>query len=457
MRLRKRLLRARVKGSLPIQFSTEALTAHAGLSLIGDFLGSVGWAEQIREIFADREFETDYGSFRMTPAVIGLILIGGTRLSHLRELAIEPVFLRFARFTQLPSERTLSRWLKDISGGYRDRLTGLLRDIAFSTWAHGNLRRVTIDLDGTVVRTGGSVEGAERGFNPHHPKDPSYDALTAHLAQTGQLLDVVNRSGRVHDSEGSVGRLRFLIDDVRERLGNVPIEVRLDGAFCQAPVLELLEASGVDFAMKLPMWKWLDVRDRIHQRKSWSKVHASVDGFSLRLRLKAWKRTERVVVFRKRISGKPAKNFQLQLFQPDDGFYEYSMVVTNKKESVATIWNFMAGRGAHEKTLGELKQNFAFGSVVTNDWDANSTWQLLSALTHNLARDFQMKTGLAALRKNTRKRTNRYSFRSMRTLRFLLVHILGRIARPKGRSELRIAAAPSARKRIQGVIEAIAA
>jgi len=37
------------------------------------------------------------------------------------------------------------------------------------------------------------------------------------------------------------------------------------------------------------------------------------------------------------------------------------------------VWNFMTGRGAHEKTLGELKQNFAFGSVVANDWDANST------------------------------------------------------------------------------------
>ncbi len=457
MRLRKRLLRARVKGSLPIHFSDEALTAHAGLSLIGDFLQSAGWAGRLRQVFADRDFDTDYGSFRMALAVIGSIRVGGTRLTHLRELAIDPLFLRFARFERLPSERTLSRWLKDISEGYRDRLRELLRDIAFSTWAHGNLRRVTLDLDGTVVRTGDCVDGAERGFNPHHPKDPSYYPLTAHLAQTGQLLDVVNRSGRVHDSEGAVDRLRCLIDRVQERLGNVPIEVRLDGAFCQAPVLELLAACGVDFAMKLPMWKWLDVRDRIRKRTSWAKVHASVDGFSLRLRLKPRKRTERVVVFRKRISGKPAKDFQLELFQPDDGFYEYSMVVTNKKDSEATIWHFMAGRGAHEKTIGELKQNFAFASVVTNDWDANSTWQLLSALAHNLARDFQLKAGLATVRKNTRKRTYRYSFRSMRTLRFLLIHIPGRIARPQGRSELRIAAAPTVRKRIQGIIDAIAA
>jgi hypothetical protein len=117
----------------------------------------------------------------------------------------------------------------------------------------------------------------------------------------------------------------------------------------------------------------------------------------------------------------------------------------------------MAGRGAHEKTVGELKQNFAFGSVVTNGWDANSTWQLLSALTHNLVRDFQLKTGLAAPRQNSRKRTYRYAFRSMRTLRFLLVHLPGRIVRPQGRSELRIAAAPEARHRIESVVAAIAA
>ena len=442
---------------MPVQFSEEPLTAHAGLSLVGDFFRSAGWAERIEEVFSDRVFDTDYGSFRMALSVIGLLLAGGTRLAHLRELEIDPVFLRFARLARLPSERTVSRWLKDISEGYRDRLRDLLRDIAFATWAHAKLRRVTIDLDGTIIRTGGRVEGAEHGFNPHHPKDPSYYPLTAHLAQTGQLLDVVNRSGRVNDSVGAVDRLRLLIDDTRERVGPVPIEIRLDGAFCQAPVLELLGASGVEFAMKLPMWKWLDVRDRIRQRKSWSKVHGSVDAFSLRLRLKPWKRTERVVVFRKKISGKPAKDFQLELFQPDDGFYEYSMVVTNKTDSVATTWHFMAGRGAHEKTLGELKQHFAFASVVTNDWDANSTWQLLSALTHNLVRDLQLKAGLAKPRRNTRKRTFRYSFRSMRTLRFLLIHTPGRIVRAQGRSQLRIAAAPKTRRRIEGVVDAIAA
>jgi hypothetical protein len=453
----KRSLRARVKGILPISFTPEPLTSHAGLALLGQFLETAGWSQRLRAVFADREFDSDYGSFRICLTVIGLILVGGERLSHLRELGIDPLFARFAKLQTLPSERTLSRGLKDISSGYRERLRALLRDIAFATFARAKLRRVTLDLDGTVLRTGASVQGAERGFHPHHPKDPSYYPLTAHLAQTGQVLDVINRPGNVHDSTDAVESLRFLIDDIRQRLGAVPIEVRLDGAFCQAPVLELLTASRVDFAMRMPLWQWLGVRQRISARKSWVRVNHQVSAFSLRLRIPAWKRTERVVVFRKQISGKPAKDFQLDLFQPDDGYYEYSMVVTNKRDSEATLWAFMAGRGGHEKTLAELKQHLAFGSIVTDDWDANSTWQLLSALTHNLVRDFQLRAGLAKPRRNGRKRTYRYTFRSMRTLRFLLIHLPGRIVRPNGRQELRVAAAPATQARIQEVQQALAA
>jgi hypothetical protein len=455
--LKKDVLRARVKGPIGIEFTEEPLSAYAGLELFGRFLRHSGWLVRIREVLADRQFETDYGSFRMVLVTIGMLLAGGARLAHLDMLRLDPVFLRFAQLRLLPSERTFSRWLKDISAGYRDRLRELLRDVAFETWARGGLRVVTLDLDGTVVRTGECVDGADRGFHPHHPKDPSYYPLTAHLAQTGQILDVENRSGRVHDSVGSVEMLERLIGETRTRLGSVPIEVRLDGAFCQKAVLDLLEGSGVEYAMKMPMWDWLGIRDRVRSRKGWERVDDRIGAFSTRLRIGKWKRTVRVVVFRKKISGRPYRAFQLDLFQPDDGFYEYSMVVTNKTVSSRTVWKFMAGRGGHEKPLGELKQSVAFGSVVTNDWDANSTWQLLSALTHNLVRDFQVATRTAPRRPNTHKRTCRYRFASLRTLRFTLFVLPGRICRPAGRQRLRLVASTKARRRLRQIERHLAA
>ena len=66
-------------------------------------------------------------------------------------------------------------------------------------------------------------------------------------------------------------------------------------------------------------------------------------------------------------------------------------------------------------------------------------------------------SGLATPRTNSRKRTYRYTFLSMRTLRFLLIHVPGRLVRPQGRNELRIAAAPAARKTIEKVLNPLAA
>ncbi len=456
MKLSKRDLRTRVKPFLPIEFTDEPLTSHAGLELFRRFAEQAGWIDRLRTLFADRRFDSDYGSFRTAVLVVGMLLLGGSRLSHVRVLDRDPLFLRLVRLRRLPDERTLSRGLQAITGPYREELNVLLRDVAYETSKGIRLSRATIELDGTVIRTGECVDGAERGFNPHHPKDPSYYPLTAHLAQTGQLLGVWNRSGNVNDSVGAAGHLAALLADVRRRLRGVPLEVRLDGAFFQRPVLEVLTASRVEYAVKVPMWKWLGVRQRIAARRSWKRVNGSVDGFSIRHRIDTWGRTERIVVFRKRVSGETRKNFQLDLFSPDDGHYEYSMVATNKTIGVQALWAFMAGRGGHEKTLGELKQHLAFGTVPTQDWDANSAWQQLSALTHNLVRHFQVRTGAVA-RPNTRKRTCRYRFLSLRTMRFTLLQLPGRIARPAGRTVLRIAASATSRQRIREIETRLAA
>ena len=455
MRLSRQHLRARVKGELPIEFTGEALTSYSGLELFRRFLDRF-WAERLKAVFADRVFDSDYGSFRCVLVVVGLLVLGGSRLAHVRVLDRDLLFRRFVRLHRLPDERTLARNLASFTSVYRDELNELLREIAYETHTGLGLERATIELDGTVLRTGERAEGAERGFNPHHPKDPSYYPLTAHLAQTGQLLGVWNRSGNVNDAVGATEKLRFLLDDAKRRLGRRPIEVRLDGAFFQKAILEVLTASRVDYALKVPMWRWLGVREKIAGRKRWKRVNRSVDAFTLTHHIPQWNRSERIVVFRKRLSGRSGKPFQYDLFSPDDGHFEFSMVATNKKLSEAAVWDFMAGRGGHEKTLGELKQHLAFATIPTEDWDANSAWQLLSALTHNLARDFQATLGVEE-RPNGRKHTTRVRFASLRTLRFELFQLPGRIARPAGRQVLRIAASERSQALIRAAQQALAA
>jgi len=88
--------------------------------------------------------------------------------------------------------------------------------------------------------------------HPHHRKEPSYSSVLAHLAQTGHILRLKNRPGNVHDSKQAVAFVRELIDDVRAQLGRrIPLEFRMDAAFCQPSVFRLLAARRCGYAIKV--------------------------------------------------------------------------------------------------------------------------------------------------------------------------------------------------------------
>jgi hypothetical protein len=307
---------------------------------------------------------------------------------------------------------------------------------------------LTVDVDGTVLRTGAKVGGAARGFNPHHPKDPSYYPLTAHVAELGQILRVVNRPGNVNDSHGAEGFLRVVVRELRERFGRIGIDLRLDGAFFYPRVLAALDGLRVGWAMKVPLWEWLGIRDEIVAQRHWTRVDARIEGFETWISVPQWGQDLRVVVYRKRVFHRTRKNFQLDLFSPDDGHFEYSAIATNKTLAVRRLWHFMSGRGGHEKTLGELKQHFGFATIPTQDWNANQAWQLLCVLALNLVRSFQLRLG-APLRTRTWKRTFLHVLQSVQTLRFELIAQPVRIVRPEGRTQIRFAVAPSVRMRIE--------
>ena len=115
-----------------------------------------------------------------------------------------------------------------------------------------------------------------------------------------------------------------------------------------------------------------------------------IDGFSIKHFIEPWNITVRIAIYRKRVRHRTAKNFQLDLFSPDDGYFEYSAVATNKSLTGPTPWYF-CWRGGQEKTFAELRSQFALDVVPTKSYAANSAWQQLNVLAHNLCRSFQAR------------------------------------------------------------------
>ena len=143
----------------------------------------------------------------------------------------------------------MSNWLKQFTRRAMDVLIQLNSELLYEQIDKRKLRRLTVDVDGTVVQAGKKVAGAARGFNPHRKKNKSYYPLTAHLAQTGQIIRVRNRPGNVHDSRGSDAFLREVIAELRERFGRSrTAEFRMDSAFLSEKSFADLNES--DWSMK---------------------------------------------------------------------------------------------------------------------------------------------------------------------------------------------------------------
>ena len=201
MRRRKADLRGRVNGDLPFEFGDVRLTSYAGLELLGHYLRTRRFNQQVREAFADLPRWGDFGVVAMVRVLVGLVIVGGRRLRHVASVADDPVFQRFGTVRVVPTARTLSRWLRHFTMKTVTHFQALNAAVVSQLLPGLGLRTWTVDVDGVVVSTGLQVERAARGYNPHRRKVPSYYPIMAHLAETTHILRVKNRSGNVHDGK----------------------------------------------------------------------------------------------------------------------------------------------------------------------------------------------------------------------------------------------------------------
>ena len=394
MRRKKADFQGRVNCDVAIEFSEEGMTSYAGLELLIRYLRRIGFNAQLRQHLSAVLNGGDFGVVAWCRVILGLLVVGGRRLHHLGFVKGDRLLQRFCGLKDMPTDRSVSRWLKRFGDPAVEALRRLNAEVvARVVGFYLHARTLTIDVDGTVLCTGHKVGGAARGYNPHHRKVPSYYPVSAFLAESGHVLRLHNRPGNVNDGKSSVPFLRALFDQIQE--------------------------------------------SQIRRRQRWQRVEDGVDGFFTSITVKKWERTIDVAIYRKRVFHETRKNYQLDLFDPDNGTWEYCAVATNLGFDVRRLWRFMAGRGLHEKIIGELKSALALDTIPTNHYEANSAWQQFVVLAHNLLANFQIETAVIE-RPRTHQRTAHWVLRSAQTLRFEIINRAGRLVRPEGRLTLRL-------------------
>jgi hypothetical protein len=177
-------------GPDPIAFVPQQLTSYGGLELLRRYLQRIELPRRLKAACA--ALGGDYGGAHLALLLLALPYVGARRLEHLQYLVGDPLVRRFAGLARVPTARTVSNWLRRFTQDTLRQLVRLNQEVVLDTLARLNVPRLTLDVDGTVVRTGATA-WAFRGFNPHHRKDRSYYPLLAHVAQTGHILRVKNR------------------------------------------------------------------------------------------------------------------------------------------------------------------------------------------------------------------------------------------------------------------------
>ena len=187
-------------------------------------------------------------------------------------------------------------------------------------------------------------------------------------------------------------------------------------------MIDFLQPQGVEYTIKVPFYEWLGLKERIIKRRRWQRVDATVECFEQRLAVPAWSRSMRVVIYRKRVHHRTAKNYQLDLFDPDDGYYEYSAIVTNKAVTGRTLWFSCAGaaptrrRTVHELRDQSLKRDELLLKLGAAKKEAGRAWHLVEIGLPKAREAVTAETFTFSLRRQrlrqARRREGRYLLRS---------------------------------------------
>jgi len=341
VKLSKNDVRSSVRSIPALRFESQDLTSFGGAVLYQVLFSALSLRKRLARCVRHVESSSSYGLHRILELLILHLMLGWRRIRDLDYYRDDPLVKRILGLKVLPRASTLTRSLRSMGAGVVERLRGLMGVLVMERL--GNLARVTVDFDGSVQSTKSRrTEGTAVGYNPKAKGQRSYYPLFATVAQTGQFLDVLHRSGNVHDSRGALEFIKAVFQKLWDSGFRGQREARLDGAHFSDECCGWLAEERINFSISVPWERFPALKGQILARARWDRIDDTWSYFEAAWKPKKWARTSRVIVYRQKLP-KPRKGpIQLDFFEPISWDYQYKAVMTNKVEGADTVLKFQA-------------------------------------------------------------------------------------------------------------------
>ena len=443
------------ESALPeLRFEDQRLTSFAGLVVLQKFFQVIQFKAQLQPCFRHLAPGKIFDRTTIFLQLVLHVLLGFRELRDGDHYRDDPLVQRVLGLKRLPNVATISRMLKEADETSVRKLRQLLGQLVLNRLASLALLRITLDFDGSVQSTQRRAEGTAVGFNKKKKGARSYYPLFCTVAQTGQVLNFLHRSGNVHDSNGAQAFILSCVEQVRSILPGVIIEVRMDSAFFSDEIVTALDKQGVQFTISVPFERFVELKQMIEQRQRWFALNKDVSYFESQWKPKSWKRRCRFLMIRTRTKQQHKGPLQLDLFEPYAYGYEFKVIVTNKDLSAAGVVSYHEGRGSQEGVFGELKSQCQMDYIPVRTRRGNETFLLAGLFAFNLIRDLQMQLE-PPQRTTTRGRATLWPFEQVATIRKTVFQRAGRLTRPAGQLVLTFCAGKNLKQRVLQIFQSL--
>lgn len=411
-------------------------TAYGGLALAHELASAVGLPAELNERLDLLQRKRPYHESDHVLVQAYNLYVGGECLDDLQNLQCSTAIRRMLGAARLPDPTTAGDFLRrfsedDLRAG--QAAVDACRERVWAALPQRERRTATVDMDSTFKAVYGSDK---HGADFNHKGQFSYHPLLLTLAETGECLRMINRSGNVPSARGVRHELRELTPMLQDHFDQV--YWRGDSKFCESKTVNLADEFGVRFAFvkeahakvkeianSVPEGDWRQFhahlsrtrkrrwrgkaerrKDRIAKERGYRNLSTKKEWITeVPYRLSKTKVDCRLIIKRKELE---IRDRQGELFTD----YRYHFVLTNipKREmSTSKVVLFCYARCDQENAIEQAKNGLGGLRMPTGQLLSNGAFMLCAQIAWNL-RAWLSLTALPAATRRWEWKAFRHAF-----------------------------------------------
>ncbi|MFC1562556.1 IS1380 family transposase [candidate division KSB1 bacterium] len=349
------------------EFTADNLTIFGGYFNIFNFFVKSKVFNKLDKFISVKRRKKIYKKLDYIKIFMTMLIFGFKNMNQVSLLNRDKFVLNLLGLEKFPHASNIEKFLKKFRYKHCQQIVDVKIELfkKFHKMAF-NLKRMTIDIDTTVLNIWDHQEGAEKGYNDVKRGNRCYHPILAFVYETKELLHGILKPGDSYCSNGAVEFIKELMTMIP--YGIYDITFRADCGFFSQEILEFLEKMKFKYIIAVKNYPTI-----------LNKVISIKDIAFFHYRLKRWDIKRKFIVVRT-----PKEDIDPQLDMFGNERYEYQILVTNINDDPKKLVYFYRKRGNAENYIKEQKYDLNIGKLNTDSFWANQAIFQFMIICYNM-------------------------------------------------------------------------